>query len=157
MKILFLDFDGVLNSTAFFRTRGNRYEPETLDEAAVRRVNAILARTGAKVVVSSTWREGYSIDGLRKILVHHGFAGELVGVTPVLSEVEDGTSIRLHVARGQEIQTWLDAQQGSIDTFVILDDMDDMEHLTDRLVLTSFETGLEDEHVEAAVALLGGS
>ena len=41
------------------------------------------------------------------------------------------------------------------EAFVILDDVADMEHLDDRLVRTRFETGLEDEHVEAAVAILG--
>ena len=111
VKLLFLDFDGVLNSERFFRAQGNRYLPEQLDEGAVARLNAILARTGAKVIVSSTWRLGYSMEQLQVILARHGFSGEVVGVTPRLEDVdEDGIRVPLHVPRGREIQTWLDTQ-----------------------------------------------
>ena len=158
MKILFLDFDGVLNSEAFFRAHGNRYLPETLDTLAVARLNAILARTGARVVVSSTWRLGYSQAELQAILERHGFAGEIIGVTPQIEEVDaDGIRVALHRPRGQEIQAWLSAQPEAPEAFVILDDQDDMEHLAGRMVQTTFATGLGDPHVEAAVQMLGAA
>jgi hypothetical protein len=60
-------------------------------------------------------------------------------------------------ARGQEIQAWLDGAPRygiEVESFVILDDDSDMVHLADRLVKTSFETGLLDEHVDRAIAML---
>jgi hypothetical protein len=156
MKIIFLDFDGVLNSEAFCRANGNRFLPETLDVAAVARVNTLIARTGAKVVVSSTWRLGYSLDQLRGILARHGFSGEVLGVTPVIQDLdEDGIFVTRKAPRGLEIQRWIDDQPEPPEAFVILDDDADMEHLAGRLVRTLFDTGLGDEHVEAAVELLG--
>lgn len=158
MKVIFLDFDGVLNSEVFFKASGNRYLPETLDRAAVTRLNAMIARTGAKVVVSSTWRLGYSLEQLRDILGRHGFAGEVIGVTPEIRGVdEDGISVTRPSARGLEIQRWIDDQPAPPETLVILDDEADMEHLGNRLIRTQFDTGLRDDHVETAVALLGGS
>jgi len=156
MKIIFLDFDGVLNSDAFFKANDNRYLPETLDLAAVARVNTIVARTGAKVVVSSTWRLGYSLDQLKDILGRHHLSGEVIGVTPVIQDVDEDRVIVVRKApRGLEIQRWLDTQPEPPEAFVILDDEADMEHLGGRLVRTQFATGLGDEQVEAAVALLG--
>ena len=156
MKVIFLDFDGVLNSEAFFKANGNRYLPETLDVAAVARVNAIIARTGARVVVSSTWRLGYSLVQLKDILGRHGLSGEVVGVTPVIQDVdEDGIGVVRNAPRGHEIQRWIDEQPEPPEAFVILDDEADMEHLGNRHVRTLFDTGLGDDEVEAAVALLG--
>jgi HAD domain in Swiss Army Knife RNA repair proteins len=152
MKILFLDFDGVLNSGAFIDVRG--YAPGTLDQAAVARLNDVLARTGARVVVSSTWRLGYSIEQLRDILGRHGFEGEVIGVTPRLGP-ESGFSFQ-RTPRGREVQAWLDAQAEPPEAIAIVDDDEDMAHLDGRLVRTDFETGLLDEHVERLVALLGG-
>lgn len=55
--------------------------------------------------------------------------------------------------RGDEIEAWLlsreDAQQ-----FVILDDGNDMGVLLPHLAQTSWRTGLLDEHVDRAIALL---
>lgn len=156
MKVLFLDFDGVLNSDALFRANGNRYLADMLDVAAVARVNAILARTGARVVVSSTWRLDRSLEQLRAVLARHGFAGEIVGVTPVLRDVdEDGIAVTRDAPRGLEIQSWIDDQPEPPESFAILDDDADMVHLEPRLVRTLFAVGLDDDGVEAAVALLG--
>lgn len=57
------------------------------------------------------------------------------------------------VTRGREIQAWL-AAQCEIESFVILDDSDDMEHLSGRLVQTTFDDGLSAEHAAAAIRLL---
>jgi hypothetical protein len=142
MKILFLDFDGVLNHDRLFNAKLVD-EVTFFDRAAVARVNTILAQSGAKVVVSSSWRHAYDVDALRAILESHGFSGEIVGVTP-----------ELHRPRGLEICAWLEEHE-HVETFVIVDDEDDMFPVADRLVQTSFEEGLLDEHVEAALRLLG--
>jgi len=161
MKVVFLDFDGVLNSTDFMvanqekRQNGsflNRDEDE-IDPAAVARLNRILEATGAVVCISSTWRILHKIGELNGFLKRRGFTGKLVGMTP-----------RLHgqARRGHEIQEWIDWQgQGyardPVESFVILDDDSDMEHLVDRLVQTDGSEGLQDRHVDRAIAMFMGA
>ncbi len=148
---LFLDFDGVLNSEAHFAQFDDR-EPnrdENLDPAAVGRLNRIVSETNCKIVISSTWRHWSSRNNLRALLVRRGFRHEfaVVGTTPWLGG-----------PRNFEIQSWMD-HNGSLtaEQICILDDWEDMGHLEHRLVKTSWETGLLDEHVERAIAMLGGT
>ena len=58
MKIIFLDFDGVLNPPNDV-IRGTSYDfTETkFGPKAVINLNKILSETGAYIVVSSTWRK----------------------------------------------------------------------------------------------------
>tara|TARA_B100000508_G_C11463052_1_gene280182 strand:- start:2069 stop:2548 length:480 start_codon:yes stop_codon:yes gene_type:complete len=62
-KIIFLDIDGVLNSTAFFEEQGvikaptrEDYNKQMIDPIAVSILKRIIDETGAEVVLSSAWR-----------------------------------------------------------------------------------------------------
>jgi hypothetical protein len=151
MKIIFLDIDGVLTGkeTTDLHFRRIPYNGKTfyqLDTENIARLNRITRATGAKIVVSSTWRKGRSMLELRYILsVHHGVEAEIIDATPVLWKY-----------RGHEIQAWLDenAVRERVERFVILDDDSDMEHLMPFLVKTSTHIGLTDKDVERAIALL---
>jgi hypothetical protein len=145
VKVIFLDFDGVLNSRRFFAQRSGRSgerADDALDPDAVARVNRIIERTGAKIVISSSWRMADPLARIMTILRLHGFTGEIVGTTPVLS----GT-------RGREIKEWLRANRG-VTAYVILDDATDMDGLGARHVLTHPDEGLLDAHVDMACAAL---
>lgn len=86
------------------------------------------------------------------ILRMHGVTGRVIDRTPQLfQESRRGP-------RGAEIQLWMSTQPEAItaDQIVILDDQDDMLHLTHRLVQTTWDLGLLDEHVERCVAMLRG-
>jgi len=159
MKILFLDFDGVLNSTAFaIRVQGeDRKGVMGLDPVAVARVNRVCAETGAEVVVSSTWRRQRTRTRLQEILREVGFTGKVRGKTANDVPCTDPLSKRHFGERGDEIQAWLNSAVLcglEIESFVILDDDMDMRHLADRLIKTNFAEGLLDEHVERAIAML---
>lgn len=153
-RIVFLDVDGVLNSHEWYKSRGGllvtvlnndctmeEHAKSQLDPAAIERVNVLCERTGAVVVVSSTWRGNMFrlMLGLRE---HRRF--EVIDKTP---KFDDGI-------RGLEIQWWMDRHNVNADQIVILDDDSDMVHLMPRLVKTSFEAGFTDECLERAVALL---
>ena len=61
MKIIFLDVDGVLNTSETFRRRRIEYEKTKkwnveIDLDRVARLKYIINMTGAKVVLSSSWR-----------------------------------------------------------------------------------------------------
>lgn len=147
---VFLDFDGVLNSHDWYARRPELPEVHTRDEfscwqidpEAVKRVNVLCERTGAQVVISSTWRGNMS-RCLRVLMGLRTF--EIVGHTP-----------HLDTRRGHEIQKWMDENDVKAHQIVILDDDSDMEHLLPRLVKTPYSTGFTDEHVEQAVKLLKG-
>jgi len=139
--LVFLDFDGVLNS----KVSSIRFEdPRIFGLENVTALNHFLAQTGARIVVSSTWRIGLSIEDLQEILDRSRIWGEVVGKTP-----------RLWKKRGFEIQQWLDENPEWQDaSFVILDDDSDMEHLLPRLVKVNNEVGLTVENAEEAIKML---
>lgn len=74
MKVIFLDIDGVLNSD---QTPNPRKLPYVVDRKLLTRLKRVLKRTGAKVVLSSTWR--YDPAGLFSAK-YHGIP--FIGVTP---------------------------------------------------------------------------
>lgn len=158
MNVLFLDIDGVLNSARWMLK-----QPKTtnfireLDRKAVALLAEIIARTNAKIVVSSSWRVMYAMSVLRDIFIESGFPAPcpIIGATPTWCHTPDG----VERVRGHEIQSWLnssaeDATVERVEEFAILDDDSDMAHLLPKLVQTDFENGLERDHVERLVAML---
>jgi len=154
VKILFLDMDGVLNSHAYMVKRKradpnhelrpwDRNDPrcwaEMVDPEAVMRLNQILDRAGAKVVISSSWRYAHHYTVMQRILDIAGFTGEVIDETPN----------ELHApARAHEISAWLQANPGT-KRFVILDDGSSAGK--------GFAVGLTDDDVKKAIQILGRS
>jgi len=156
MKIVFLDFDGVINSSIFFNKRkldeslrmsSPEWWAEMIDPEPVALLNQILDQTGAKVVISSTWRFANTWEELQEILEVRGFTGEVIGATKKM-DAED---------RWVKIQMWLDESSEPVESFVILDDLETMGDLQHRLVHTHMRYGLKKKHVKAAVRLLNKS
>lgn len=154
MKIIFLDMDGVVNSEKWahetYEKQGHVHMTQQVDEKAVAHLNTVIEKTGAKVVISSSWRIIMTPDEIWKVLKDHGFKGEVIGKTP-----NHTRNAKMH-ARGYEIQDWLEDNEGKVESFVIIDDSDDMEHLLPYLVRTTWLDGLQEEHVEPIVKMLGG-
>lgn len=155
MKLIFLDFDGVINSSKFYEDKEKGVIG--LDPKAVALVNEICDRTGALVVVSSSWRHGESRTTLQEILGKVGFTGKVLGMTPDLSTRHEG--LWTAKTRGDEIFQWIEDSSpnihGPIESFVILDDDSDMEPLAHRHIKTDHAIGLTSNHVERAVTMLG--
>lgn len=163
---IFLDVDGVLNSHGWYinRPRKTRLEQEQierfehfqhdLDPVPIQRLNRLIEATGAKVVISSTWRKIWKTpEEMQHLLDSKGFKGEVIGVTPVLDTYSSSSGLWTAKVRGDEIQAWID-ENNFTGKFVILDDDADMAHLMPFLVKTTMETGLLDEHVEQALKIL---
>jgi hypothetical protein len=86
LRLIFLDFDGVLNSEAWRENRGprdpaidiatldnnERYALRSLDPAAVQVLETIVRRLDARVVVSSSWRLDFTVPQLNWLLAYHG-------------------------------------------------------------------------------------
>ncbi|HEY0708182.1 MAG TPA: HAD domain-containing protein [Polyangia bacterium] len=150
MKIIFLDIDGVLND----RSRDPAAESSSFDRAAVARLNRVLATTGAKLVLSSSWRyvilDGtMTLGGFDFLLRTHGMAQEsLIGVT-CEDEVVPG--------RAAQIRRWLD-QHGPCGVWAAVDDHDlALGEDAWRQVRTQWELGLTDADADRLIEILGGS
>jgi hypothetical protein len=148
MKVIFLDFDGVLNSAQsanFWHNKRDqsKWENEMYEQwkgslfeylafefcpIAMSNMEELIRRVPeAKVVVSSTWRLNNDVEALKKILQPAKLIVDaIIDITP---------NIRI-TPRGNEIQAWLD-KHPEVTEFVIIDDDSDMLHLKDRLVHTS--------------------
>src|SRR6476620_3382199 len=162
MRVIFLDIDGVLNSEEFFVRKHEEKGAEAVNEEMrthwplseicpklVSNLNKLVEQTDAKIVVSSTWRHGRSIEELQSILDGVGFKGEVVDKTPDLNR-----KLNRDVDRGEEIEDWLVSNRG-VKSFVILDDDGDMlDEQLDCFVHTSFKTGLNEECTEKAIQIL---
>jgi len=152
MKIIFLDIDGVLNSLPFLKKKAEEYKDgvwdsnnlDMIDPLAVNLLNQLVQDTGANIVVSSSWRIGYTVVYLQNILMASGLEHpeRIIGTT----------SSQTHKDRGFEISLWL--QQVSVDSFVVLDDDSDMTGVMDNLVQTSLDKGLTQQDIDKARKIL---
>lgn len=158
-KIIFLDIDGVLNSMDYFeQTKNCKGYTGTINPEKVKLLKKIVDRTGAEIVLSSTWRD----LAKRKDEPEHPMYTYL---TDILQEY--GLKIIEHTPyidmnRPKEIKAWLDSQPDTDIKFVSLDDdfpqqKYDEVGIGDCLVRTIFfkkDGGLQHEHVEKAIAIL---
>src|SRR5262245_7911428 len=79
-QLVFLDFDGVLNSERSTQELGTRYRFARTSVAAL---NNILQQSGALVVITSTWRENWTLRENAEFLERDGVVpGRVVGKTP---------------------------------------------------------------------------
>lgn len=146
--ILFLDFDGVLNSTDYLIRVQGHYDKSPdgtvgTDPQAAARLERLLTLTGAKVVLSSVYRRYHSLETMQEYLRNRGVPSiELIGATPHLTGY-----------RGEEIHAWL-KEHPEVTRFAIVDDDSDMEPYYNKLVKTSCQSGLLDRHVEQLIKLL---
>src|SRR3977135_1046479 len=103
MKVIFLDIDGVLNCA---KTPNPRKVPYIVDRRLLRRLERLVARTKAKVVLSSTWR--YDPAGL--FSPKHGGI-PFIGVIPDMPKKP----------RRNEVLAWL-KDHPNVDRFAVIDD-----------------------------------
>ena len=163
MKYIFLDIDGVFNSTDYCNSI--EYLTETsgmsdaqimliahhthLDPKAIELFDQLVERSGATVILSSTWRVRYSVDEMNEMLKGRGAKFQLADRTPVLFG-----KLSSRIPRGKEIAEFL--KKNKPESFVILDDHDDMLHLKPQLIQTNPRHGLTPDDVEKALKILNG-
>lgn len=131
MKVLFLDVDGVLNSSDSTNFKNNLWP---VNDHMCFMVGKIQLDTDCAIVVSSSWR--HHPEGME--LIRKKF-DNVIDKTPTLGLVgyEDKP-------RGHEIQAWLDSHP-EVTKYAILDDDSDM--LPEQLpsfFQTTFEHGLTE-------------
>lgn len=144
-KYLFLDVDGVLNHSEYLSySHVFKYPYCWFDPVCVERVKEILNKTGAKLVISSSWRKD---SNLSHIFNQVGLPSRF-DVTPVLLKDD------VELARGLEIAEYLQSQNNPKYTYAILDD--DIYDLTPEQLRHTIhcEDGLTQDLVQKAIQLL---
>lgn len=140
-KIVFLDFDGVLNCDLSVAQLGTRYR---FWPPSIKTLNHLLQQTGARIVITSTWREHWTLSENAGALERAGLLkARVVGKTSVSGG-----------ARGLEIDAWLKSVPYPVASFVILDDKDDMAMHRPRLVQTDQRVGFGQEDAQRAIEVL---
>lgn len=151
MKVIFLDFDGVLNSEASFRMevrRKNSRVSDSLSTVACSNLQYILDQdSDIRIVISSTWRKIHTLMELKNILDSYGVKANIIGKTPV--------SFSGH--RGREITSWLE-DNPQVTKFVVLDDDGDagaavLDDKRGHFFQTSWEDGLLNKQAKSIAKL----
>jgi hypothetical protein len=145
MKLIFIDVDGVLNCQQWY----NSEEYKKLSKAETRELydeknfciwnvallNKLTDDTGAKLVVSSSWRLNRSLDELKDLFKRVGITGDIIGKTPYLTfKCNDAeyANYGYSVPRGCEIKAWIETNKSILGVkveelrYIILDDDSDM-------------------------------
>lgn len=165
MKFVFLDIDGVLNHQSFYEKRhlGLLNLPEhPLNEFcpdAVENLNQLISDTGAKIVISSTWRLGQTVAELNRIFKEVGCKSEIFDKTPDLRR--DNSDC---IFRGNEIYKWLSDHRDLLGSelhkfkgYCILDDDSDMLFWQrNNFILVDHFVGLTKGTVFQATKILEG-
>ena len=148
MRLLFLDIDGVLNSTSYWHGQECHLplgKSGAIDAAAVARLNAIVDQTGCDVILSSSWRLRDKRAGVEAMLRERGYRHALLDATPVLN-----TNRHCEIAASIE--------RYNPERFVVMDDDPDawIDAFADRgrFVNTNYLVGLHDNGVALAVEWL---
>lgn len=146
MNVLFLDYDGVVNTPMWddagkhcrFNYSGDN---KVNNFQAVQWVSKFCREYGYSIVVTSTWR---CEDNYKDCLVNGGLWGDvkILGRTPYV----------LNGERGDEIQKYLE-EHPEVENFLIFDDDSDMGVLSDHLIKTNFAFGFSMYNYESAVEL----
>jgi len=140
-KIVFLDFDGVLNSEQSVQQSGTRYR---FSKGSVAALNEILHQTDARIVITSSWRGSWTLTENASFLKRDGvISNRVVGKTKALEK-----------ERGWEIDAWLRSAPYVVESFVILDDRDDMLMHRERLVIVNPQVGLTMTQARQAIEIM---
>lgn len=127
MNILFLDYDGVVNTPIWNElgtscNYGTPFQGRVNNFQAVQWVSEFCEKFSYDIVVTSSWR----MDPKYTVYLRQGGLREtvkIIGRTPR----NNGK------CRGDEIQEWINTHR-DIENFIILDDDSDMGHLKDHLI-----------------------
>ena len=145
MKAIFLDFDGVITIPPRWYLKADK----------IKYIKRIVDETGAKIIVSSSWRMD-TVEETRKNMIYkekrcprnkmlYWLIDNIYDVTPWVG---------LGNGRGGEIQQWLN-DHPEFDNYVILDDDHDMwDSQMYHFVQTNYEDGITEVETIRAIKVL---
>jgi hypothetical protein len=141
--VLFLDFDGVLHPKGAGGADQHFCRRPMLEELLLD-----AACADVRVVITSTWREAYSLHKLRQFFCA-ALQPRIIDRTPVLEDLDSD-----HL-RYREIRAWLNRQPQVKHWFALDDDRHGFPQAQlERVVLTDPDAGLSAANLASLRALL---
>lgn len=158
-RFIFLDFDGVMDTTHHTNWLYHEGLPENdrygvvFDPESIGHLKEIVDRTGAEIVVSSSWKDTMSYAQILQMWKDRNLPGFVTDVTPTCSN-----------HRGDEIASWLELFKemsgGEECEYVIIDDLGEMDFNDDQighLVTVDSFYGLVENAKDKAISILLGA
>ena len=155
MKIIFLDIDGALNCNdtfkkIYYKWKETGIRDSYLDDDMFKRLKNVVDETGAKIVLTSTWRNDFDLD-LNAIRENGKSLVDKLneyGLTIYDRFKKDIWSI------GEEMTEYL--SNNDIESFVIIDDAtyDEFGFKDFQVTTRFFEDGFNDNLKEKAIKIL---
>lgn len=154
MKVIFLDFDGVIT------TYNSKWK---IDMNNIKIINDICDKTNAKIVVTSSWRIGHRGD----VLAFNGYLTQYIIEHNYLDNVQDtfdkfignivGMTESIGGWRGDEIKLYMN-EHPEVENYVILDDDSDMcDYQLFNFVQTDTYEGITERDAKLCVDILNGT
>lgn len=142
MKVIFLDFDGVITTPLKWKMNAKN----------IWCVKKIIDNTDAKIVVSSSWRYKTLEATKNRILSWKRRCPHNKSVLWLVDNLYDQTSFG--GSRGYEIQRWLDIHE--VEDYVIIDDEGTMldSQLFHFVQIYNWEYGITSTEADVAIKLL---
>ena len=166
-KIIFLDFDGVLNTE--YHQRQLQFEGKiwqdkhgaSFDPEAVKQLQAIVDKTHADIVIESSWKY-LGLEAMQDMWKDRQLPGKVIGITPsaisdnilLSTDLDVLDSSMLH-CKGAEIASWLHENNMQEVPYVIIDDeYAILESQLPHFILTNPYDGLTEELAMRAINIL---
>ena len=166
-RYIILDLDGVLNVEVFINAVHYVAGKTTIDfnkcvhdeygmlfcPTAVNMLKYIIEETGAKIVISSTWRHS-GLKVMQEMWKFRELPGEVVGVTPHFRDhLDRNLPFKERAERGHEVAHYV--KENNITNFVIFDDDSDfLPEQEPRFIQTNERYGITFEDATKAIEIL---
>lgn len=168
-KIIFLDFDGVLNTEYYqelLQFQGKPWQDvhgAYFDPNAVKQLERIIDATDADIVVESSWKY-LGLDAMKELWKVRNLPERIIDITPSTTSDEyllnvdlDDFSNKMHHCKGLEISSWLSEKGLSNTRYVIIDDeYVVLESQLSNFILANPYEGITEEQANKAISILNG-
>ena len=166
-KIIFLDFDGVLNTEHYQRLlsyQGKAWKDEYgafFDPEAVLQLRRIVDATNADIVIESSWKF-YGLESMQKMWKERNMPGKIIDITPtsvsdswlLTANLDDIDPAMVH-CKGIEIASWLSDNASKEARYVIIDDENViLESQSSHFLLTDPYDGITEVIANKAISIL---
>lgn len=150
-RIIFLDFDGVLNTEyyqALLQFQGKPRQDKHgafFDPAAVRQLKRIIDATGADIVIVSSWKY-LGLEAMQALWRVRNMPGRVIDITPSLGR---------NTCKGEEIAAWRSESNTPDTRYVIIDDeYVVLDSQIPHFIWTNPYEGLTKDQADRAISML---
>lgn len=154
-KVLFLDIDGVVNSSLDFAhpPKGQK-APYIIVPDKVKLITEVVDKTGSRIVLSSTWRNIPSAVDFIEVAFPDISSRYHPDWKTIRGQV-DSPAHEWRASRGHEIKEWLSRHPEVTRYAIVDDDAEDIRPIYPlNLVQTTWFKGIQPEHAKRLIGLL---